>query len=79
MIKIQNLKLVILLEYQNIKTFFQKVTLQISQKKFLRLKKLKILYRGHTFLMILKGKKLLERFMKTNYKKQIKTSLELKK
>ena len=32
--KILNLKLVIFLEYQNIKTFLQKVTLQIGLKKF---------------------------------------------
>ena len=38
MIKIQNLKLVIMLEYRNIKMFSQKVTFQIG------LKKLKILY-----------------------------------
>ena len=30
-----NLKLVILLEYQNIKSFLRKVTLQIDQKKHL--------------------------------------------
>ena len=30
-----NLKLVILLEYQNIKIFLQKVTFKIGQKKFL--------------------------------------------
>ena len=30
-----NLKLVVLLEYQNIKTFLQKAMFQISQKKFL--------------------------------------------
>ena len=34
-IKILSLKLVMLLEYQNIKIFFQKVTLQIGLKKFL--------------------------------------------
>ena len=34
MIKIQNLKLVIMLEYQNIKMFLQKVTLQIGLRKF---------------------------------------------
>ena len=34
-IKSLNLKLVILLEYQNIKIFLQKVTLQIGLKKFL--------------------------------------------
>ena len=32
---ILNLRLVILLEYQNIKTFLQKVTLKIDQKKIL--------------------------------------------
>ena len=35
MIKILNLKLVLLLEYQNMKTFLQKVTLQIGLKKIL--------------------------------------------
>ena len=33
-IKVINLKLVIFLEYQNIKNFLQKVTLQIGQKTF---------------------------------------------
>ena len=33
--KILNLKLVLMLEYQNIKIFLQKVTLQIGLKKFL--------------------------------------------
>ena len=35
MIKILNLKLVILLEYQNIKIFLQKIKLQIGLRKFL--------------------------------------------
>ena len=35
MIKIRNLKLVTLLEYQNIKIFLQKFTLQIGLKMFL--------------------------------------------
>ena len=35
MIKILNLKLVTLLEYQNIKILLQKVTFQIGLKKFL--------------------------------------------
>ena len=51
--------------------FFQKVTLQISERKFLWLKNLKA--------MILKEKKLLEDFTKTNCKKQIKKDLELKR
>ena len=38
MIKIRNLKLVIMLEYQNIKIFLRKVTLQIGLKK-LKIKK----------------------------------------
>ena len=35
MIKILNLKLIILLEYQNIKIFLQKIKLQIGLRKFL--------------------------------------------
>ena len=35
MMKILNLKLVILLEYQNIKTFLQKLIFQIGLRKFL--------------------------------------------
>ena len=79
MIKILNLKLVILLEYQNIKTFLQKAMFQIGVKKFLRLKNLKTLCRGHMLLVILKVRKLLEHFTKKNWKKQIKKSLKLKK
>ena len=60
MIKILNLKLVIMLEYQNKKTFLLKDILQIGLKKFLQLKKLKILFRGGMLLMILMVKKLLE-------------------
>ena len=63
MIKILNLKLLMLLKYQNIKIFLQKTMLQID-KKFLRLKKLKTLYCGHFLLVILTEKKLLERFPK---------------
>ena len=54
MIKILNLKLVILLEYQNIKRFLQKAIFQVGLKKFLLLKKLKALCCGHTLLVILK-------------------------
>ena len=77
-IKILNLKLVILLEYQNIKIFLKKVTLQIGLK-FLWLKKLKILCHGHTLLVILTKKKLLGHFKKTSCKKQIKNNLKLKR
>ena len=78
-IRILNLKLVILLEYQYIKTFLQKAVFQIGQKKLLSLKKLKILRRGHILLMNLTGKKLLEYSTRKNSKKQIKKNLELKK
>ena len=77
--KIANLKLVIMLEYQNTKLFLQNITLEVGLKKFLWLKKLKILYGGHMLLMVLTEKKLLERFMKKISKKQIKNSLELEK
>ena len=50
--KILTLKLMILLEYQNIKTFLQKIVFQIGLKMFLLLKKLKILCRGHMLLVI---------------------------
>ena len=69
MIKILNLKLVILLEYQNIKTFLRKARFRIGVKKFLWLKKLKTLYCGHVLLVILKAKNLLKLFLKKNYKK----------
>ena len=59
--KILNLELVILLEYQNIKTFLQKAMFEIGLKTFFLLQKLNILFRGHMLLVILKTKKLLER------------------
>ena len=52
-----NLKLVILLEYQNIEILLRKVTFQIGLKKFLLLEKLKTLCCGHMLLVILKVKK----------------------
>ena len=70
MIKIPNLKLIIKLEYQNTKRFSLKYILQIGMKKFLRLKKLKILLHGHMLLIIL-----VEHFMKKNCKKQISNDL----
>ena len=45
--EILNLKLVVLLEYQNIKILLQRVTPQIGLRKFLWLKKLKILCHGY--------------------------------
>ena len=57
-------------QYQNKKTFLLKDILQIGLKKFL--------LHGHMLLMISMGKKLLERFMKKDWKKQIKKNLEYK-
>ena len=68
MINILNLKLVILLEYQSIKLFLQKITLQIAQKKFLRLKKLKILCRGHV-INELNGEKIVGTFYENELQK----------
>ena len=45
--KILKFKLLIFLEYKNVKILLQRFTLQIYLKKFLRLKKLKILYHEH--------------------------------
>ena len=50
--KILNLKLVIMLEFQNMKTFLPKDILQIGQKKFLLLIKLKIQFLGLMLSMI---------------------------
>ena len=46
-----NLKLVIISEYQNTKTFLLKNTRKIGLNKFLLLAKLKIQFRGHTRLV----------------------------
>ena len=73
MIKILNFKLVILLEYQNMIIFLQKAMVQTS------LKNLETLSHGQMLLVILKAKKLLERFAKKNCKKQIKKCLDSKK
>ena len=63
-------------KYKNI---FAKGYLPNRSEEVFSLQKLKILFRGHMLLMILKAKKLLERFTKKNWKKQIKKSLEMKK
>ena len=63
-------------KYKNI---FAKVILQIDLKKLLWLKNLKALFCGDMLLAILTEKKSLEHLTKKNCKKQIKTSLELKK
>ena len=63
MMKILNLKLVMLLEYQNKKIFLQKVLFQVGLKKFLRLKELKVLCRGHV-ISDLKGEEIVGTFYK---------------
>ena len=75
MIKTLHFKLVIVLEYKNAKTFSLKDTLKIGLKNFLWLKKLKIQFYGHLLLVILMVKKLLEHFIKRNFKKQTNKSL----
>ena len=67
--KILNLKLVTLLEFLNIKRFLLKDIIQIGQKKFLLLMKLKIQVIGLMLLVIWMVKKLLEVFVKKNCKK----------
>ena len=75
MITILNLKLVIMLEYHDAKTFLVKDILEIDLNKILWLKKLKILFHGYMLLMISMVKKVSEHFIKKNYKKQIKNDL----
>ena len=58
------------------KKFLLKDTLQIGQKKFLLLAKWKIQFHRHMLLMIWMMKKLLEVFMKKNWKKLVKKNLE---
>ena len=69
-------KLVIMLEFLSTKIFLLKDILQIVQKKFLLLVKLKIQFRGLMLLMILMVKKLKEVFTKKNCKKLFKKNLE---
>ena len=73
MIEILNLKLVIILEYENIKIFLQKLMVPIGLKEFLWLNRLKTLCRGHMLLVILKGRHcwniLQKRIVKKNSKR----------
>ena len=77
--KILNLKMVIVSEYQKTKIFLLNDTLQIDQKKFLLLAKLKIQFRWHTWLVTWMVNQFLEAFIKKNCKKQIKKNLGQKK
>ena len=72
---ILNLELVILLAYQNIKTFLQKAMFQTGLKRFLRLKKLKAPFYGHV-ISDLKGKEITGTSYKNckNTKKKQKTT-----
>ena len=83
MIKILNLYIVIfignIVRISKYKSIFAKGYVPNWSKKFLLLQKLKILFRGHMLLVILKLKKLLKCFVKKNCKKQIKKKQELKK
>ena len=75
-------KLMILLEYQNIKNikrFLQRVTLKIGLESFLSFKNLEMLCCRHMLLMILTEKKFLGRFTKTNCKKRIKKEFRIEK
>ena len=65
-----------MLEFQNIETFLLKDTLQISQKNFLLLVKLKIQALGLMLLVTKMVKKLLEAFTKNNCQKLVKKNLE---
>ena len=65
----------IVLGYQNTKTFLLKDILQVCLKKVLWLKKLKIVFQGDMLLLLSMVKKLLERFMRNKYKKQINKDL----
>ena len=74
--KTLNLKFVTMLQFQNIKTFLLKDTLQIGYMKFLLLVKLKIQFLGHMLSVTCRVKKLLEDFTKKNCKKLVKENLE---
>ena len=63
-------------EFLNTKIFLLNDLRQIGLKKFLLLVKLKIQFHGHIILMISMVKKLLEYFMKKNYKRLINKTLE---
>ena len=65
-----------MLEFQNIKTFLLKDILQIGERRFSLLIKLKTQFLRLMLLVIWMVKKLLEIFMKKNCKKLVKKNLE---
>ena len=74
--KVLNSKLVIMLQYQNIKIFLQKAIFQIDLKKLWWLKKLKILYRG---LSDLNGEKIAGKFYEKELQKTNQKEFRFKK
>ena len=78
-VDVKSSTLILLKNIPILKTFLQKVTLQTVLKKFLWLKKLKIMWPGLILLTILMVKKLLELFTKKELQKTIQKNLELKK
>ena len=71
--------MVIMLEYQNIKTLLQKAIFKIGLEKLLLLKMLKTLWRGHLLLVTLKAEKLLEHFNKKELQKTNQTEFRVEK
>ena len=74
--KVLNSKLVIMLQYQNIKIFLQKAIFQIDLKKLWWLKKLKILYLG---LSDLNGEKIAGNFYEKELQKTNQKEFRFKK
>ena len=74
--KIPDLQLVTMKEQSY---FYENITFKIGLRKFLSLKKLKVLFRKDMLLVVLMMKELLERFKKKNCKKRLKENLECKK
>ena len=68
-----------MLEFQITKKCLQKDILVMGEKKFFLLAKLKIQFHGLMLLMVLMVKKLLELFMKKDFRRLVKKNLELKK
>ena len=76
---ILNLNLVILLEYQNIKTFRKSLCPKLVYRNFCGLKKLKTRCLGHMLLVILTGKKMLESFTKRTSQNEIRVEKVIKR
>ena len=77
-IKIPKLKLVIMFEYQNTKTFFLKATPKIALREFLVIKKVKNTVHVNMLLINSIVKKLLEHFIKKATKSKLERILNRK-